>query len=422
MGEQVSYDEMEKLFQSGGVDAALDGLLAALEKGRDHHALFRARLLKKRHELGLPLINPGDLAGQPDNVRSAYREAVDCACREAGERYLRAGDIATAWRYYRSVSEREPIRAALDKLEKKDATEDLLKIALDEGVHPRRGFELRLERDGIGAGVQLWGSSTLTAYEDRQYAAGLLVRALYKEVTLAVCKAILARGEKLPDEPELVELIRERKWLFDHDVTHADPYQLASVARIGLICEAEEDLITTLSLAEYGRQIGPSRQPSFEAPFDAGFSDYARFARAVLGEGSEEMLSELRGKLYMYQMSSSDMVPVELTMLLMWRTGFADEALDIWQQYLGNRAAEQTGQWIPSYYDLCARTESFMRLADMARIQDDWAVWGAAQVMEQKLTQSRGDAEEAAKLETPNANIEGKAENESGDNPPLPKD
>ncbi|MCY3020963.1 MAG: hypothetical protein NTW87_18255 [Planctomycetota bacterium] len=382
MDGYVPYDDLANVFSSAGAAAGLEDLISALQAGGDHHGLFRALLLKKRHELGLPLLNPGDLTGCPEGVRKEYKAYVDSTCRDVGTRYLDAGDIAQAWRYLRSIGEPGPVRAALEKLETKSVPEEVLRIALEEGVHPRRGFQMALDSHGLGRAIQVFESGFSSAFADRQYAAALLVRTLYNDLVRAVCKAILLRFNQLPPELELVELVRSRPWLFEKDGIHADAHHIAAVARLGLIVEDTTDLIMVLSINEYGRMLSSVHQPSVRAPFEGGFADQAKYARALLGENVDEIVEHFRNKLSYYQSSSADTSPVELTMRLLRRAGRRDEALDLWQQYLGTQAPERPGAIIPSFYELCFEAKAYSRLADMARQQSDTTAWAAARIME----------------------------------------
>lgn len=378
----INYDELAGAFYSGGVGSGLDSLLAAVRAGDDHHALYRVLLLKKRHELGLPLLKPGDLSGQPEHLRGEYKTFVDAACREVGARCLEAGDFGQAWRYFSALNEPEPVRAALEGLDPKKASDEALKVALEHGVHPRRGFELTLERDGLGRAISLFESGFTAPLSDKQHAAALLVRAMYKELVVGVCKAILEKQGDLPPERELVDLIITRKWLFDGARVHADAQHLAAVSRLGLLCEGREDLIMSLSISEYGRLLDAQHKPSPRAPFEDGFDDHARYARALLGQNADEAAEHFRAKLPMYMSSSADTYPAEMVLLLFWRIGRRDEALDLWQQYLSGQQPERPLTLLPSFYELCAEARSFYRWTEMARTHDDVAAWTAAQIVE----------------------------------------
>lgn len=380
MSTYIPYDELTSAFY-GGANEGLDHLIATLRSGDDYHALFRMLLLKKRVELGLPLFNPGDLRGEPKHLRTEYKAFVDSTCREIGARCLDAGDIAQAWRYLGSVGEIAPVRAALEKLTLGQTTDEVLKIALDQGVHPQRGFQLTLEHYGFGRAISLFDGGFSQSFKDKQYAAGLLVRAMYKELFTGVCKAIVEKTGELPPERDLAELVRRRSWLFENSGVHATAQHIGDVARIGLLAESREDLIMALCISEYGRLLSPEHHPSPRAPFEDGYHDYARFVRAVLGENPDETVERFRSKMYSYH-GGSDRAPIESIILLFWRLSRYGEALDIWQQYLYSDTPERPGTVLPSFYEMCLEAKDYRRLADSARTHDDVAAWAAARMLE----------------------------------------
>ena len=379
---ELPYDDIGSHFDSKDAAAGLDALLAGLRAGTDHHAHFRALLLKKRHELGLPLINPGDLAGSDGSARKLYEEYVEQACRETGQRFLRDGSIFQAWRYFRTIGDKGPVRQALEHLDPAAAADEAISVAIEQGVHPRRGFELLLQRHGLCRAITLFDQDFSGDLCDRQHAAALLARALYKELVVAVRRQIFERFNELPPETDLVELIRHRPWLFENGNTHADPQHVAAVARIGLITEARPDQIMTLAIAEYGRLLGPRHAPPPSAPFESGFSDYAMYMRALLGQDVHATASYFRFKLAQIDLSATGTFPAEMVVLLLWRAGERTDALEVWQQYLSDQPPELPGRVTPPFYELCIQAGEFKRLQDAARAHHDSSAWAAARLME----------------------------------------
>lgn len=351
-----------------------------MRAGGDQHALFRLLLLRKRFELGLPLLQPGDLRGCPEQAREEYKAFVESACRESGRRCLEAGNIGQAWRYFSALGEPEPVRAALEQLAPAQVSAETLKVALEHGVHPRRGFQIILERDGVGHAISLFDAGLPAGWMDRRYAAGLLARAMYKELVVGVCRAIMERRSDLPPERELVDLIISRRWLFEGSRAHAEPAHIAAVSRIGLLAEGREELLMSLSISEYGRLLGAEHRPAPRTPFENGFDDHARYARALLGQNVDETAGYFRARLPLHQSDTLDCYPAEMVFLLLWRSGRKEEALDLWQSHLGGRPPELPGKEIPSFYELCAEAGSYQRWAEMARKQDDVTAWAVAQL------------------------------------------
>ena len=100
-------------------------MIEQLDSAQEYRALLDAFLLKARFELGLPLIMQGSLSGLPEPARTQYEERYALAIRLVGSRHLDAGDIPTAWAYYRAISETEPIAIAIRDYQPADNDERL---------------------------------------------------------------------------------------------------------------------------------------------------------------------------------------------------------------------------------------------------------------------------------------------------------
>jgi hypothetical protein len=377
----LQYDDLRQTFFSMGGHAGLESVLGALRAQGDHHGVFRALLLKKRYEMGLPLVNPGELENIAPEKRKEYESYVEETCRHIGQRYLESGNITQAYRYFSTLGEHQPIRDALDKMGPELFTDEVATVAIEQAVHPLRGFELTLRRHGLCRAITLFDTEFTTDVGVKKKAASLLVNQMYKELVLAISKEILEREGALPEDTDLVELIRDRPALFDDDRTYADPSHVSSVARIGLLCDDESDLISTLSIAEYGRKMADVHQWAQRAPFEAGYADHAKYARALLGQNIDETVNYFRDKLVNYTTELGEPHAAELVLLLLWRCDRKREALDLWQQYLHQRPPELPGVFIDSYYDLCIQADEFDRLAESARGQSDSSAWASAMIM-----------------------------------------
>ena len=111
-----AFDQVANLLENTGSNAAFDYLIDRFRAEKNYPLLFEARLMKARHELGLPLMPSEALPDLPEETRAKYdRESVDAA-REAGELFLAEGQIDRAWPYFRAVGEPKPVVKAIDSL------------------------------------------------------------------------------------------------------------------------------------------------------------------------------------------------------------------------------------------------------------------------------------------------------------------
>ena len=377
---EKDFEELDTLFKHGPA-SGLQGLLLKLESGGDHHALFRARLLEKRRALNLPLLNPGDLKAAPPEAKKEYEDYVEAVCREIGSKYLAEGNLTQAWRYFRTIGDNQPIREALEKLDPKSATDEVLEIALGQGVHPVRGFEIVLERDGLCRAVSTFDTEFSSSLDEKRAAAALLVRAIYRELVLNTRKQIYERFNEYPPETDLVDLFQHRPWMFEDGNYHADPSHLIAICRIGLIVEGESERIMGLSCAEYGRKLDSKLQYEGRAPFEAGYSDYALYYRALLGQNVEANITFFKEKLSHYDLHAMDSFATEAILLLYWNCGKQKEALEFWRENFRYTAPDQAGQITPSFYELCAQAKDYKQLAEVARLHDDSSAWAAARLL-----------------------------------------
>jgi len=143
------FQEVEKLLAEREPAAAFDYLIERYRAEEKYALLFEARLMKKRHELGLPLIPTVPLDGLDPEVQRAYDDGSVEAAREVGELFLAQGNIGRAWPYFRAVGEPGPVRQAIEQMPPAAELDDVIQVAFNERVHPKKGFELILQNHGI---------------------------------------------------------------------------------------------------------------------------------------------------------------------------------------------------------------------------------------------------------------------------------
>ena len=74
--------------QSDGSDAVFEMLAATLRDEKKYPLLFEARVMKKRRDLGLPLIQIESPGALPAETQRAYDEGFIDAAREVGGLFL----------------------------------------------------------------------------------------------------------------------------------------------------------------------------------------------------------------------------------------------------------------------------------------------------------------------------------------------
>ena len=110
-----SFDLLEQTLREGGSEAAFDFLAQKFREEKNYPRLFETRLMKKRYELGLPILQIEPLSELSEETRKSYNETFTEAAREVGTLFLGDGDIVRAWPYFRAIGESSPVASAIEQ-------------------------------------------------------------------------------------------------------------------------------------------------------------------------------------------------------------------------------------------------------------------------------------------------------------------
>ncbi len=293
-----SFAQLQADLAEGGVEAVLTRLADQLKAQGKLHELFEARKMQIRHQLGLPPLY-GD---EEDDLKSDQRENLEDglidACREVGLLMLHAGQVRDGWMYLRAVGEKKMVADLLDAVEvDDDNVEEIIEVALSEGVAPALGYQLVLDHYGTCNAITTYESQVAQLSNSaRQQAAGLLVRHLHNELVATVKADISQQEAAEPPDATLKDLVADRDWLFLDNNYHVDTTHLASTTRFSRILENEEELRLALDLTEYGRHLGSQFQFQENEPFADMYPSHALYFQALLGENVDEAVGYFREK------------------------------------------------------------------------------------------------------------------------------
>lgn len=361
------FSRFENVLANEGPQAALEHLAREFREEKNYPRLFEARLMAKRHELGLPLIDADNREDLSAPVRKSYDQAFLDAAREVGRLFLSDGNIERAWPYLRATGEVMPVREAIDKLAADQCTDAVLEIALGESVHPRKGFELILGTHGICRAITFFHQ-----YPDRKTRLDclrLLVRTLYADLAENLKRAIDRAGETAPETTSVVELIESRNWMFGEHSYYIDSSHLAEVVRFSVDLEDRDTLTLALELAEYGRRLSPMFQYRGEPPFDDIYKDHAIYFRALLHQDQDVAVEHFRRKIAETGPDQAGTTPAQVLVNLLARLGRYSEAIDVSLDHLKDTPRSQLS--CPSVFELCQAAGDYSRMKEVARNQDD---------------------------------------------------
>lgn len=367
----ASFDQLQAAFARGGASALLDQLVQQLRDDRRYHELFDALLLQARHRLGLPAIITAPLDDLPEPKRTQVEEVYLAACREVGLLLLHAGQLRAAWMYLRPLADKQLLAAELAQIEPdEDNLEDLIEIALHEGMAPALGYRLVLENHGTCNAISTFDAALAgRPAADRRAAAGLLVEHLYRELVASVREDIRRQEGSEPRETNLVALLADRDWLFLNNNYHVDTTHLAATVRIARLVDDPAILKLALELTEYGRQLASQFQFAGEEPFQDVYPMHARYFRAVLGQDVEPTLELFREKAEAAAAAEEGTQAAEAYVELLARLGRYSQAADEAARLLPGKIRGSAA--VPSLMELSQQAGSYERLLESARSKDD---------------------------------------------------
>jgi hypothetical protein len=307
----------------------------------------------------------------PPHVHEPYEEAIRQACRTVGRLYLDDDNIPGAWPYYRMIGENEPIAKALDSvrlLEGEDVS-PLVDIAFHQGVHPRKGFELILERYGLCNAITTMGGGELPfGPEVREHCIRKLVRALHAELRERLAADIARVEGKPPVAGTIPQMLAGRDDLFaDEYAYHVDVSHLSSVVQLASQLGPSEELNLARELCAYGQKLSPRFQYATDPPFDNQYRDYGVYLATLAGDDVDAGIAHFRAKVEQADPEETGTFPAEVVVNLLLRVGRPQEAVQVARRYLAG--AEERRLTCPGLAELCDRAKDYRTLAEVAREQ-----------------------------------------------------
>lgn len=368
------FQSIDGLLRSGQPAASLDYLIEEFRRDKNYPAVFEARLMRCRHELGLPVIQTESFSNFPAEQRQEYEKTFLGAAREVAEAYLADGRIERAWPYFRAIGETGPVLEAIDKLEPAEGQEDVIGIAFQEGLHPRKGLELMLAQHGMCRAITAFGMYAVE--KDRQECIALLLDHLHAEIVERMKRAIEGVEAKRPDTESIEELIAGREWLFGEYDTYIDTSHVMSVLQYAPELTDEAALRQARELCLYGRRLSPQMQLRGQYPFEDTFNDYGAYIDALLDADREEALDYFRKKIAESDVEEYGTGLVQALVRLLVRLERFEEAIDLSLEFLSDLRSNELS--CPAAMDICRMAGNYERLMEIAKARGDLLSYTAA--------------------------------------------
>lgn len=360
-------ETLVELLRRSGSQRAIEQVIQWLKAARQYDRILEVRLLAARHRLGLPLIHSDALENLPDHVRQAYEDAYVAACREVGRLYLDAGDIPSAWPYFRAIDEPEPVAQAIEALPTDGAPEEIIQIAFHEQVNPTKGFRMIL--DTLGTCAAVTALEQYAGSKGRRECIAMLVAHLHGELLEALRYAVAQREGRDCSQDGLMELIEGRDWLFADNTYFVDTSHLSATVRFATESDDPDTIRRAIELCEYGRRLSPMLQYRGFVPFEDVYNDCLAYLKALAGEDPEPALALLEQKAQHENAELTDHIAAQVKVNLLCRLGRYQEAVQTFRRYLS--AVPLNRLYCPTVQQLCALAGDPKLLCSIAREDGD---------------------------------------------------
>lgn len=373
-----TFDQLQANMRQQGPAAALGALAKQLAAEGKFHELFDVRLMQARQRLGLPIIVTKGLDDLPEPQRSQVEAAYLDACREVGQELLKKGDVRQAWMYLRPLGDKKTVADALRQLDAEEDYDTIIELSIYEGIAPRLGFELLIERQGTCNAISTYDAEmNQRSKEDRQAVASLLVERLHNDLTHSLRTDIQRQEGSNPAEASIAELCADRDWLFANDNYHIDTSHLSSVMRFAIVVDDPAVLRKAIDLAAYGCHLSPQLQYPGDPPFEDLYPSSRLFFHALLGEQLDQALPHFEA-IATREAEENNPGPAEIYVGLLSRLGRWADAIDATARLIP--AGTQRSGLAPSLLEMAHFGQQYDRMQRVARERGDIVGFAAALV------------------------------------------
>lgn len=374
-----SFQTLQSTLDTEGPPAAFDKLAEIFRREKKYPQLFEALIMKKRHELGLPLQGTDSFRDIPEALQPEVEQHYVKVCREVGSLFLADGDMIASWPYFRAIDEPSKIAEALDKWQvpeseasdsEANSTDAIVDIALNQGANPRRGYELVLSEYGVCRAITTFEHQFPYTGEVKEQCGTLLIRRLHDDLVASLVADIGRHDKKPPPERDVRELIENRDWLFEDHGYHVDMSHLQSVIRIASSVSDREILDLGLQMTEYGRRLPRNFQSPDLPPFEDFYNDYRIFFQAMVGTGVDGAVRYFTLKADAAEIDEEGKhLPGEVLVHLLYRLGRYQDAMDAYEKYLKDQRSPPTAA--PTLFEISECAGNFSKLLKLAKEKDD---------------------------------------------------
>jgi len=350
-----------------------------VEAGR-FHQLFDLRLMQRRHELGISLCQNTPLDELEESLRNQLEESYLQACREVGQLLLESGKTREAWTYLRPVGDKAAMRRWLERVvPDEDSADELIALALHEGIDPERGFAwLLAQRGTCNAITELEGICGSLPIKDQIACATVLVRHMHEEL-LGNLRGHLARLElDVPQSASISDLLKSNPKLLEEGGYHVDTSHLATTVRFARLLTEKSLVQLAIELADYGRQLAKDLQYPDTKPFEDTYPAHLLLFKATLNEEVEQAEEYFSQQARTAVIEEEGTGAIETYLILLERVGCPEKALEEYAKLVPAGCA--LSPYAPTLLHLAEASMCWDRYLEICQQRDDVVGFAAGQV------------------------------------------
>jgi len=378
---QAMFDEIASLAHDA--DRMFQQAAKQLVEAGQLQRLFDLRLMQRRHELGLPLDQATTLDDVEESARQPLEDAYLEACREVGLLLLETGQAREAWMYLRPAGEKAAMRRWLERaVPDEELADELIELALHEGIDPERGFAWLLGRRGTcNAITELEAMCGQLPIQDQRACTAVLVRHMHEELLSNIRGHLQRLEQSVPDGNSISRLLADHPALLEEGAYHIDTSHLATTVRLARLLSDPSLLQMAIELADYGSKLNKDLQYPDQPPFEDLYPTHLLLFRATLGEEVDQALDYFAKRARTVAVEEHGATALETYLILLERTGRTELAMDEYAEL--TPADSSLSPYAPSLLHLAQVSGRWDRYLEICQNRNDVVGFAAGQVSKQ---------------------------------------
>ena len=385
---ESAFEEFSTTLDDQGTTKALNFLQQQFIDEGDFHKLFEILKMQVRQDLDLPIVfDPVQEKNLPPEVNEKLEEGMLNACRVVGGHLFKAGKPGEGWMYLQPVGDRAFTAELLRNIEieeinevNEETTEQIIDIALGQGVDPEYGFRLMLEQQGVCNAITTIDMKTGQGELDAQtlsVVCAILLEHFHADLLAKVSDDVAQRGASPNDQATLGQLLDQYDWIGAETGPHVDATHLASIVRLAKHVSQPHLIEVARDLCRYGLRLPEDFQYRGDIPFESTFADHLVYFDGLLGNDVDKAIDFFRQQMKTRHEYDQPIV-IETLVAFLVKVDQRQEALDVALEHLAGKV--QPMGIAPGLFDIANDEAMRKQLAAFFRTQNDLLGYAVCQL------------------------------------------